>query len=173
MTCGVSVAFEPAAGYGERFVHLYEWRSRLRGYEQPRDRPDSRADAVGLVDWEFEGEGCEQPARLDRAAGEECARGIEDRSRRGSEHHDRMVAVSSADAREPSSGPLECCGIVNRNEAEVSLRKPLLEEQQRVGFRRRRTRPEDLVEAVAELGTVTRHGAIVRRGIGQRGERTA
>src|ERR1700736_5720532 len=78
-----------------------------------------------------------------------------------------MVAVGYPDASEPASGPLERCGIVDRNEAQVSLRQPPLEEQQSVAFRRRRNRPEDLAQAIAELVTVRRHGVILRRGIGQ------
>ena len=40
-----------------------------------------------------------------------------------SEHHDRMVAVGCADARNASSRPLERCGIVDRNEVEVSAQR--------------------------------------------------
>jgi hypothetical protein len=78
---------------------------------------------------------------------------VEPNTRGRSEHHQGVLVVGVADDGDPLSRPVERGGVVDRDEAEVPLREPLLEEAHRVvrlgrlGHRA----AQDLAEAGAEV----------------------
>ena len=156
----VAVAFKAASSHSGDILDGDESGFRLRR-DQDRGHRAFRSDGARRpIRGEVEIERREHPARLDLRVLAVGLAGIEPWPGRRAEHDDRVVSVGGAHACQPLARPREPGRVLDRDEPEISLAEPLLEEEQRLALGRRRRAAEHLGDASAKF--LVEHALILR-----------
>ena len=153
----VAIALEPTAGDRGHPVDTGKRARRVRRDENRNDRADTTILTVRLINRQPDVEPREQPSLLDRSSAAERIARVVQRPRGRAEHHDRVVAILGSNARQPMTGPVELARVCDRNQAEVSLRKPLPEKEERLVVRLGQSGAKDHLQALPKLGLERRH----------------